>query len=73
MAELVATRPILEVCERETGYEGGGRLKESWWRQMAARKQLIATLKEILMAARERCWKSGRRGKIGGGDRDAEE
>ena len=25
VAEWVALRPILEVCDRETGYEGGGR------------------------------------------------
>ena len=47
MAEWVALRPILEVCDRETGYEGGGRLREPWWRQMAVRKQLSATLKKI--------------------------
>ena len=40
---------------------------------MAARKQLSAKLKEILVAAREQHWKSGRRGESGGGDRDAEE
>ena len=72
MAEWVALRPILEVCNRETGYKGGGRRRETWWRQTAAIKQLSATLKYILVAARERCWKPVRRGG-GGGDRDAEE
>ena len=38
---------------------------------MAARKQLSATLKDILEAARERRWKYGRHG-WGVGDRDAE-
>ena len=56
----------------ETGYEGGGRRREPWRRQTAARNQLSATLKEISAVARERRWKSGRRGG-GGGDKDAEE
>ena len=64
--------PILEVCDRKTGYAGGRRRREPWWRQTAARKQLDATLKEILVAARERRWKSGRCGE-GGGDRDTDE
>ena len=45
MAELVELRPILEVCDRETGYEGVGRLLDPWWRQTAARNYLGATLK----------------------------
>ena len=64
--------PILDVCDRETGYKGGGRHREPWWRQTAAINQLSATLKWILEAARERRWKSGRRGGRGG-DRDTEE
>ena len=31
VAEWVALRPILEVCDKETGYEGGGMLRERWW------------------------------------------
>ena len=46
--------PILEVCDRETGYKVG-RHREILWRQTAARNQLSATLEEILAAARERC------------------
>ena len=65
-------RPILEVCDRETGHEGGGRRRELWWRQMEARKHLSATLKEILVAAREQRCKSGRHGG-GRGDRNIEE
>ena len=72
MADWVASRPILGVCDRETGYEGGGRRQEPWWRQTASRKQLSDTLKDISAAARERRWKSGRRGG-GGGYRNAEE
>ena len=72
MAEWVALRPILEVYDREKCYEGGGRRRYPWWRQTAARKQLSATLKEISAAARERRWKSGRRGR-GRGDRDTED
>ena len=69
---LVALRPILEVCDRETGYKVG-RHREISWRQTAARNQLSATLKYISSAAMERGWKYGRRGKNGGGDRDIEE
>ena len=35
VAEWVALRPILEVCEKETGYEGGGSLHWQCWRQKA--------------------------------------
>ena len=69
--EWLALHPILEVCDRDTGYEGGGRRRNLWWRQTAARKQLRATLKYISLAARERRWKSGRSGKSGGGERGA--
>ena len=51
---------------------GGGRRREPWWSQTASRKQLRATLKDILAEAMDRCWESGRRGR-GGGYRDAEE
>ena len=64
VAEWVVLHPILEFCERETGYKVGERLREPWWRKLGA------TLKDISAAARERRWKYGRRGKIGGGDRD---
>ena len=37
-----------------------------------AREQLSAMLKEILVAARDRRWKSGRRGEGGGGREIAE-
>ena len=50
MAEWVVLRPILEVYDKETGYEGGARRPEPWWRKTAARKQLSATLKEISAA-----------------------
>ena len=73
MAECVALRPILEVCDRETGYEGGGTIREPWWSQTAARKQLSATFKDISAVARDHCCKLGRRGKSGGGDMGAEE
>ena len=71
MSEWVELRLILEVYDREKGYEGGGRLQDPWWRQMAAINKLSATLKEISAAAREKRWESGRRGG-GGGDRDAD-
>ena len=73
VAVWVSLLPILEVYDRETCYEGGGRLQELWWRQTASRNQLSATLKDILAAARERRWKPVRDGKSGGGDRNADE
>ena len=72
MAEWVELCPILEVCDREKGYKGGGRRWYPWWRKTAAIEQLSVKLKEILAAARERHWKSSRRFR-GGGDRNAEE
>ena len=72
VAEWVALKPILEIFDKETGYEGGGRRREPWWRKTVDQKQLSATLKEILAAARARHWKSGRRGE-GGGGRDVAE
>ena len=51
VAELVVLNPILEVCDIETGYEGGGGRREPWYRQTAARKHLSATFKNILVAA----------------------
>ena len=38
VVEWVALRPILDVCDRETGYEGGGSRQVPWWRQMASIK-----------------------------------
>ena len=63
----MALRPILEVCDRETGYERGGRRREPWSWKMADRKKLSAGLIENLAAARARRWESGRRdkGRIG--------
>ena len=72
VAEWVILYPMLEVCNRQTGYKGGGRLRDPWWRQTAAIKQLSATLKCILAAEMEQRWKSGRRGG-GGGNRDADD
>ena len=30
VAELVTLHPILEICDKETFYEGGGRNQELW-------------------------------------------
>ena len=54
------------------GYEVGGRLREPWWKQTAARKQLGETLEDILTAARARRWEYGRN-ENGGGGREVSE
>ena len=54
MTEWADLRPIFDVFTRETGYEGGGKLRLSWWRQAAAEKNLKVTVEEILAAARVR-------------------
>ena len=33
VAEWVALRPVYEVCEKETGYDGGGKHCDPWRRQ----------------------------------------
>ena len=38
VAEWVALRPIIEVCDMETGYEGGGERRETWWHKSASHK-----------------------------------
>ena len=65
--EWVSLRPILEVCNRWTGYKVGGRHREMWWRQMAAWKQLIETLGDIIKVVRALRRESGRRGEVRGG------
>ena len=68
MAEWVDLRPIFDLCSRETGYEGGGKLQVPWRRQAAAEKQLKVAVEEILGGAREK-WRreSGGCGDIEGG------
>ena len=63
VVEWVSIRPIFDLCVRDTGYEGGGRLWVPWWRQKAAWDQLRVTVESILAAARV-WWRqeSGRRG-----------
>ena len=65
VAYWVATHTIFDVCVRETGYEGGGRLWVTWWRQKAAEDQLRVTVENILATARVQ-WQqeSGRRDRI---------
>ena len=63
----VVLRPILEVFDKETGNEGGGRRRDPRGRKTESRKQLCATLKDISTAVRVRRRKSGRRGEGGGG------
>ena len=54
MAEWVSTRPIFDVCTRETGFEGGGRIRVPWWRQNSAEGQLRFMVESILSASRVR-------------------
>ena len=35
VAGWVALWPIFEVCAKDMGYEGGGKLCETWWQQAA--------------------------------------
>ena len=39
-AEWVVLRLIIEICGRDTGYEGRRRRSETWWQKAAARKHL---------------------------------
>ena len=50
----MAIWPIFDVCAREIGYKGGGRLRVLYWSQKAAEKQLRVTVEAILVAARVR-------------------
>ena len=60
LVEWIVLRTIIEICDSDTGYKGGESLRETWWRQTAARKQLSVTLKDILESARaRRCGKGG--------------
>ena len=52
MADWVSLQPIFDVCARETGYEGGERLKVPWWRRKAVEEQLRVTVEAILVATR---------------------
>ena len=47
VAEWVSLRTIFEVCTKDMGYEGGGRVREQWWRQTAAERHMKTMLKEI--------------------------
>ena len=62
---------IYEVFDREAGYEGGGRGRETWRRQKAAKKQLSYMFEGILAAVRARRRKPGRCGKGGGWEKVA--
>ena len=72
VAEWVALRPIYEVCDRYIGYEGGGSHSEPWWQKTVDRKQLRATLEEILATARARRWEYCSHGKSKGGEEVAD-
>ena len=52
VVDWVILRLLLEVCDREMGYEGGGRRHELLCRQKTDRKHLRARSEEILAAER---------------------
>ena len=54
VVKWVSARPVFDVCARDTGYEGGGRLRAPWWRQKVEEDQLRVTVEAILEAARVR-------------------
>ena len=45
VSEWVDLQIIFGVYVKETGYAGGGRLREQWWYQTSAEWQLKTTLK----------------------------
>ena len=45
-------KQIFELFAGETGYQGIVIMREAWWRQGAADKQLRATLEKILLTAK---------------------
>ena len=47
VAEWVATRNIFDVCVRETGFKGGGRLRVLWWKHKSEEEQIRVTVEEI--------------------------
>ena len=42
------------MCKNYTGYNGGGRIHKTWWRQTAPRSQQRDTIENILAANRAR-------------------
>ena len=68
LISTVTLWPSFNVFARDTDYEGGERLRFTWWRQAAAEQQLKVVVEEILEAARVwRRQESGRRGGRKGG------
>ena len=63
----------MEVCDRETCYEGGREATGAVAEANGFQKAADCYVKEISAAARERCWKFSRRGESKGGDRDADD
>ena len=46
VSQWVDLLPLLELCARETGYDGGGWNKSSWWRQQTTKETLWTILEE---------------------------
>ena len=68
VAEWVSQRPIFDVCARDTGYEGGGKIQVKWWIQATTENQVKVTVEDILVDTRVRQrQESGRYGKRKGG------
>ena len=54
MVDWVALQPFFYLCARETGYDRGRNLQETWRIQASSEKQLRVTLEYILDASREK-------------------
>ena len=72
VAEWVATRPILDVCVQDTGFEGGGILRVPWWRQKAAEdhmRVLVEAISEVERVRRQKEYgrHNGSKGGLEGG------
>ena len=63
----MALRPIYEVCEKETGYDRGGRCYDPWQRQTCPREKMRDTIKNILVVdrAQKQAYGSGSKRRMG--------
>ena len=55
VAQWVSLKLLLEVCAWETGYEGGDRKSQPWWRQGTAAEVLRTNLEGASQVRQQRC------------------